>query len=118
MLMSENKFLGFKMLDFDENFIENDAKVTWTRIKDLIVNHKLKDEIKLDKNGNPIINKNGVIRSTPNFPKSSEGNVFLRGTGSTSKSKPLTINGISMYYHQIWVKGKYIVEKLDEKDYI
>ena len=40
-----------------------------------------------------------------------------------SEDKRFTIfnefrNGIKMYYQQIWVKGKYIVEKLNEIDYI
>lgn len=116
--MIENKFLGFKMIDFSQKFIENDVRRTWERIKDLIVNKKLEDVVVLDKYGNPVINKNGVIRSAPNFPKSSEGNVFVRGTSSTSDVKPLNINGVQMYSQQIWVKGLYIVEKLNEIDYI
>lgn len=114
----ENKFLGFKMIDFDEKFIEEDVKKTWTIIRNLILNNELKDIIRLDKNGNPKINKNGIISSAPNFPKSKDGNVFVRGSGLTSDTKPLEINGINMYYQQIWVKGKYIVEKLNEIDYI
>ena len=114
----ETTFLGFKIINFDEKFIEEDVKKTWVTIRNLITNNNLKDVIKYDKKGNPKINKNGTIQSAPNFPKSSEGNVFVRGTGSTAKSKPLKINGIKMYYQQIWVKGKYIVEKLNEIDYI
>lgn len=114
----ENKFIGFKMVNFDENFIENDVKITWQRIKDLIVNDKLEDVIILDKDGNPRTNPSGNIMSAPNFPKSSEGNIFVRGTSSTSDVKPLNINGVQMYRQQIWIKGKYIVEKLNNEDYI
>ena len=117
--MIENEFLGFKIINFDEQFIENDVKKTWSTLKDLIVNNKLKDVVELDKDGNPKINKkSGTIKSAPNFPKSVDGNVFLRGTSSTAKRKPLTINGVQMYNHQIWIKGTYIVEKLNELDYI
>ena len=116
--MIENKFLGFKMINFSQQFIENDVRRTWERIKDLIVNNKLEDIIALNKYGKPIINKNGVVRSAPNFPKSSEGNVFVRGTSSTSDVKPLRINGVQMYYQQIWIKGLYIVEKLNNEPYI
>ena len=90
------------------------------RIKDshIIVNKKLRDIISLDKNGQPIKNRNGIIRRAPNFPKSSEGNVFVRGTSSTSDIKPLKLNGIQMYYQQIWVKGLYIVKKLNNEPYL
>ncbi len=116
--MSENIFLGFKIINFDETFIENEVKVTWKRIKDLIINKKLKNIICLNKNGQPIKNRNGIIRGAPNFPKSSEGKVFVRGTSSTSDIKPLNLNGIQMYYQQIWVKGLYIVEKLNNEPYL
>ena len=115
---AENIFLGFKMINFEEEFIQKEVKKTWIRIKDLVNNNKLEDVIKLTKEGKPKINKNGVVSSAPNFPKSSEGNIFVRGTSSTSDVKPLEINGIKMYYQQIWVKGLYIVEKLNNEPYI
>lgn len=116
--MNENIFLGFKIIDFDEKFIDVEVRKTWEKIKDLIVNKKLKDVESLDRHGRPRINKSGNIISAPNFPKSSEGNIFVRGTGSTSDVKPLKINGIQMYYQQMWVKGTYIVEKLKHEDYL
>ena len=116
--MDENIFLGFKRITFDEQFIENDVRNTWERIKDLVVNDKLEDVVSLDKHGQPRKNRSGNIMSAPNFPKSSEGNVFVRGTSSTSNDKPLTVNGIKMYRQQIWVKGSYIVNQLNNEDYI
>ena len=116
--MIENKFLGFKMIEFSQEFVENDVKIAWERIKDLIVNDKLEDVISLDKFGNPRINSSGNVMSAPNFPKSSEGNVFVRGTSSTSDVKPLNVNGVQMYRQQIWVKGLYIVDKLNNEPYI
>lgn len=116
--MIENKFLGFKMIEFSQEFVENDVRETWERIKDLIVNDKLEDVISLDKFGNPRINSSGNVMSAPNFPKSSEGNVFVRGTSSTSDVKPLNINGVRMYRQQMWVKGTYIVDKLNNEPYI
>lgn len=115
---NENIFLGFKRISFDENFIENDVRRTWERIKDLVVNDKLKNIVVLDKHGHPRKNRSGNIMSAPNFPKSLDGNVFVRGTSSTSDVKPLVLNGIRMYRQQIWVKGLYIVEKLEDEDYI
>ena len=116
--MIENKFLGFKMIEFSQEFVENDVRETWERIKDLIVNDKLEDVISLDRFGNPRINSSGNVMSAPNFPKSSEGNVFLRGTSSTSDVKPLNINGVRMYRQQMWVKGTCIVDKLNNEPYI
>lgn len=116
--LTENIFLGFKMINFDEEFIENDVRKTWSKIKDLVTNNKLKDVVVLDKNGNPRKNKSGNVMSAPNFPKSSECNIFVRGTSTTSNSKPLTINGIKMYRQQIWIKGLYIVEKLTKEQYL
>ena len=114
----EDKFVGFKMINFDEQFIQRDVRQTWLKIKYLIINNKLQDVISLNKEGKPIKNKNGEIRRAPNFPKSSEGNVFVRGTSTTSDVKPLNINGIQMYYQQIWIKGLYIVEKLNNESFI
>lgn len=116
--MIENIFLGFKMITFNNEFIENEVKPTWMKIKELIVNNKLEDVIVLDRYGQPRKNKSGNIMSAPNFPKSSEGNVFVRGTSSTSDVKPLNINGVQMYRQQIWVKGTYMVDKLNNEEYI
>ena len=116
--MIENKFIGFKIINFDEEFIENEVRITWETIKDLIVNDKLEDVVILDQHGNPRKNRSGNIMSAPNFPKSSERKVFVRGTSSTSDVKPLNINGVQMYRQQIWVKGLYIVEKLNTEPYI
>ena len=95
--MIENKFIGFKIINFDEEFIENEVKITWETIKDLIVNDKLEEVIILDRHGNPRKNRSGNIMSAPNFPKSSERKVFVRGTSSTSDVKPWNINGVQMY---------------------
>ena len=116
--ITENKFLGFKIIDFDEEFIQTEVSATWQRIRGLILNDELEEIIIKDKKGNPRKNKNGTIMSAPNFPKSSEGNIFVRGTSSTSDNKPLNLNGIQMYNQQMWVKGTYIVEKLNNEDYI
>ena len=44
------------MIEFSQEFVENDVKIAWERIKDLIVNDKLEDVISLDKFGNPRYN--------------------------------------------------------------
>lgn len=116
--LGECRFLGFKRLTFDERFIDVELRRTWERIRHLILSNELKDVIEYDRNGRPIINPCGTVRSAPNFPKASEGTVFLRGTSTNSLLKPLQINGINMTYQNYWVKGTYIVDKLNEINYL
>lgn len=117
--LKENKFLGFKRLIFDDNFIEEKVKPIWNRIRNLIFNNELLDVVDIDKKtGKPKINKTGVIKSAPNFPKASEGLIFVRGSSSDSTYKPEEINGIKMYRQWIWIKGSYIADKLSQIDFI
>lgn len=117
--LEENRFLGFKRFFFNEAFIEKEVKNVRQRIRDLIVNRTLRDIPVLDKQGNPVINKkSGTARSAPNFPKSSEGLLFLRGTGTDASDKTLVINGISMLRQNLWIKGSYMVQALDSMPYL
>ena len=116
--LTENTFLGFKRMAFDDEFIDAQVSRVWHAIKRLIVNNELVDVVSYDKAGKPIINGTGVIRSAPNFPKSSEGVVFVRGTSSNSTHKPECVNGISMYKQQIWIKGSYAAKRMEEEDWI
>lgn len=115
---SKNTFLGFKRLSFSDEFIELNVKSVWQRIRDLVIYKELKDVPVLDSKGNPRINKTGIPQTAPNFPKSSEGLIFVRGDSSDSTQKPETVNGISMYRQYIWIKGSYLSQKLEEKDFM
>ena len=115
---SKNTFLGFKRLSFSDEFIELNVKSVWQRIKDLVIYKELKDIPVLDSTGKPKINKTGIPQTAPNFPKSSEGLIFVRGDSSDSTQKPETVNGISMYRQYIWIKGSYLSQKLEEKDFM
>lgn len=114
----KNTFLGFKRLSFSDEFIYLNVKPVWNRIRKLVIYKELKDVPVLDKNGNPKINKTGIPQTAPNFPKSSEGLIFVRGDSSNSTKKPETVNGVNMYRQYIWIKGSYLSQKLDEKDFI
>lgn len=116
--LSQNTFKGFKRVNFSEDFIYDDVKNIWDVVRDLIINDKLKNETITDKTGKPIINKTGLLRKAPNFPKSSESDIFLRGTGSDSTKKTLTLNNIKMYRQYLWIKGAVINDILNEHDYI
>ncbi|PJM74119.1 restriction endonuclease [Bifidobacterium primatium] len=109
----ENIFVGFKRFWFTEEFIDDHVQNTWNRIRNLIFNHELKDVISYNRQGLPIINKKTkTIRSAPNFPKSSNSLIFVRGTGTDSTVKPITINDVHMYRQNLWIKGTYLAKQL------
>lgn len=117
--LEENRFLGFKRFFFDETFIEEEVKPIRQHLRDLIINRTLRDVPVLDKRGNPIINKkSGTARSAPNFPKSSEGLLFLRGTGADASDKTLKINGIAMLRQNLWIKGSFMAKTLDSLPFL
>ena len=68
------------------------------------------------KNGTniPIINPCGTIKTELNFPKSKENLVFVRGSGIDSTCKNEEIYGIKMYRQYVWIKGRYIVDKISK----
>lgn len=112
-------FRGFKRLDFSDAFIDQEVKPTWETCRDLVAGQKLRLIPVLNKKtGKPIVNKTGVERNAPNFPKSSEHKVFVRGTGSDSTRKPVTVNGLSMYRQNYWVHGSYIAELLRAAEFV
>lgn len=115
---AENKFLGFKRCFFDDSFIENEVQPIWESMRKLIFDHTLKNVPQLTSKGEKRYNKNGTLREAPNWPKSKDGIVFLRGSGRDSSDKIVNINGVQMYRQNIWVKGTYIVRKLEELPYL
>ena len=116
--LSECEFLGFKRINFDADFVENDVRKTWNRVRHLIRYNELIDVVERRKDGTPIINPCGTVKSAPNFPKASEGQVFLRGTSSDSTYKPICINGVNMTFQNFWVRGAYLVNLLDKIEYL
>lgn len=117
--LGEVRFQGFKRFTFDEVFINHEVRPVWEKIRSLIFNNTLRDVVELDKQGNPIINKkSGVIRSAPNFPKSSEGLVFVRGSGTDATNKPLEINGVRMLSQNLWLAKAVTINALRSGNYI
>lgn len=115
----DNKFLGFKRLAIDDNVLNTDVHATWEKVRYLIKNDLLVDVPDLKKDGTQkYAYKTGLPMSAPNFPKSEEYNFFIRGTGDDSTKKPFSINGVHMYYQQLWIKGKVVIEMLKDIDFI
>ena len=61
---------------------------------------------------------NGLVSTSINFPKSIDHVVFVRGSGIDSSVKPCCVQQIRMFRQYIWVKGKYMVARLKESDFI
>ena len=56
----------------------------------------------------------------PNFPKSSEYDVFFRGgaNDSSDKARIECVNGIRMVPQYFWLKGSFIANKLQSISYL
>lgn len=117
---SETTFEGFKRFAFDESFIENEVKRTWEDSRNLIHRNELEWEYLYDKHGNKRKNKSGLYMGAPNFPKSSEYEVFFRGGAdvSTDATRTEVVNGIRMLPQFFWLKGSYIANKLQTLSYL
>lgn len=111
--LSQNQFVGFKRLVFGDEFIDTVVRGLWDDIRDKVMGNKLVDVVKRDKNGNLVINPNGEVSSAPNFMKSSQNTVFLRGSGTDSSYKTEVVNDIKMLPQYVWIKGSAVVDALD-----
>jgi hypothetical protein len=113
--LGENKFIGFKRLVFSSQFIEETVKPVWEDTRNKILSGTLEDVVQRRKDGTVVINKSGDVSSAPNFIKSKDNELFLRGSGTNSSLKYKTeiVNGIRMLPQYVWLKGSSIVEELD-----
>lgn len=115
----ECKFLGFKRVLLDTEQIASSALRTWKRIKFLIENNLVENVPVLGKDGKQRITpKTGVPMFAPNFPKSTEDIVFVRGSGTDASKKPVCLNGVEMYAQYIWILGSFLVYYLSKFPYL
>lgn len=112
-----SRFIGFKRLCIPEGFVESEVRRTWNDARNTVFNGELKEIIEYDRNGEPLINKSGTIKSSANFPKSKDYKVFFRGSGTdgTSKRQILGVNVLTQY---LWIKGTELVKMLKEEEYL
>lgn len=83
-------------------------------MRDLIFSGRLVDAPILKKDGTQRVTpKTGIPMTAPNWPKSRDGILFVRGTGTDANDKPVTVNGVRMYRQNVWIKGRELVERLD-----
>lgn len=111
----DNRFLGFKRLVFSNEFINSTVRRCWYDTRMKVLTNTLEDIVRRDSIGEPIINRSGDISSAPNFIKSRENEVFLRGSGADSSLRHKTecVNGIRMLPQYVWLKGKAVVDELN-----
>lgn len=112
--LTMNKFLGFQRLVFSDDFIDSVVRSVWDDTRDKIKNKKLEDVINQKKDGSPILIGNGEVSTAPNFIKSSQNDVFIRGGGENSSlvHKTECVNDIHMLPQFIWIKGRAICKEL------
>lgn len=113
--LGDNKFLGFQRLVFSDVFIDQTVRPVWDDTRSKVLNKTLEDVVQRKQDGTPVINRTGEISSAPNFIKSRDNAVFLRGSGidSSSRHKTECVNGIKMLPQYVWIKGTSIVGQID-----
>lgn len=112
--LSENIFVGFKRIAFSDDKLNKCARKLWKDVRRLVNENKLEVSTVYDRYGDPITNKNGVVRNSVNFPKSKNNLIFIRGSGIDSSKKTIKVNGIDMYRQYVWIKGSYIANSIKE----
>lgn len=108
---------GFKRIWLGRYLKE--ANLLWEEMRQLISSGKLRDVPVLDKNGFQRYSpKTHLPMSAPNWPKSKDGVLFIRGTSSNAAMKPITINGVKMYRQNVWIRGTDIAMRLGTMQFI
>lgn len=111
------RFMGFKVLWLGTYL--DAARALWDGMRDLIFSDGLADAPVLKKDGTQrVAPKTGIPMTAPNWPKSRDGVLFVRGTGTDANDKPVEVNGIRMYRQNVWIKGMELTRYLDSVPYI
>ncbi len=108
----EKRFLGFKRFALPEEVVHGEVRRCFESTHDLIANGKLRFVAEIDpETGQPRMNKSGTVKGAPNFPKSSECQVFIKGSGANAHSRTEVLPGVPMYKQQVWW-GKDLTKRL------
>lgn len=113
-------FEGFKRFAFDDDFINNEVYRTWADSRQLVFENELIFEYDKDKHGNVIVNKSGSLKGAVNFPKRSKYPVFIRSGANDARdeNKTVVVNNIRMLPQYFWIKGSYVVNKLNTLSFL
>lgn len=113
--LAMNKFLGFQRLVFSDNFIDTVVRNVWEDTRNKVKNHLLENVINRRKDGSPVLIGSGEVSSAPNFIKSSQNEVFIRGGGADSSliHKTECVNGIQMLPQFVWITGRAICREIN-----
>ena len=107
--ISRSRFVGFKRYSFSDKFIMTEAKRTWEESRELVLSGKLEN----------VAASRGYA---PNFPKSRDHILFMRGSGTDGFDKKPVLSkwgyDFEMYVQWIWIKGSYITEELNKIEYL
>ena len=116
--LAENEFLGFKRIWLGA-YLET-ARGVWDEMRRLVFQGELVDVPVLDSSGRQRVSpKTAVPMSAPNWPKSSDSVVFVRGSGADATRKDMEISGVKMYAQQnLWIRGKEVTARLASVDFI
>lgn len=106
-----NKFIGFKRLVFSDEFIDTTVRKLWDDTRGKVMNGTLEDVPEMS-GGKVKILRSGDISSAPNFMKSSENTVFVRGSATDASHKTECVNGIRMLPQYVWIKGTAVIDEL------
>lgn len=114
--LSANRFIGFKRLVFSDEFINHTVRRLWDDTRRKIRRHELVDIIRHRRDGSVVTTGSGEASSAPNFMKSRENDVFIRGSGINSflRSKTECVNGIRMLPQYVWIKGTAVIDELEK----
>lgn len=115
--LSSCRLLGFKLLWLGSYLDE--ARRLWDGMRSLVFEGRLVDVPVLARDGSPRLTpKTRVPMSAPNWPKSADGDLFVRGAGSDALEKPVEVAGVRMYRQHVWVKGTAIVRMLARQPFV
>ena len=112
------RFIGFKRLVLPEEMVENELRSCFESAHELIATGKLRFVPVVGKDGNVRTNKSGTPMGAPNFPKSSECQIFIKGTGADARSRREYVPGVPMYKQQIWWGKKLTKRLLDSAPWV
>ncbi|WP_393964389.1 MutH/Sau3AI family endonuclease [Exiguobacterium sp. S22-S28] len=114
----DDVFVGFKHLILSDDMFEVELRRTWQEVHDIISERRLRETIKLNKDGTVTYTPRTKVPTTQvNLPKSEDFTFFLRGSGRDASNKPVKINGLSLYRQDLWIRGRTLSQSLNDQPY-